>query len=494
MAFSCHDRGNYLILGSAISKTSVMRITRFFFIGIAAISFFLLTACQQQPATPKAKYVFLFIGDGMGVAQVNATEAYLGSLNANTYQILNFREFPHTGLSTTYAATRFITGSAAAGTALATGSKTAIGRISMDVAGDSALETIAEKAKKLDMKVGIISSVSLDHATPAAFYAHQKNRGMYHEIGLDLAQSDVDFFGGGGFRDPVRISGADTADVMALAMANGYNYVNDAGTFRALEPSAERVLFVNPALTDGASMMYAIDQPDDYVTLAEITRKAIRHLDNENGFFIMVEGGKIDWLCPANAPGAMVQEVVDLSEAVEEAIAFYRQHPDETLIIVTADHETGGLGLGTNLMEYDTDYSLLANQKMSGEAFNLMTAEWRKDNHINEKGFKMMLKLTEEYYGIGGEGAPIVLSEKERDAFEKAFMALDLSQEGEYSDYNMLTYLCSETLSQHAGMGWTSSAHTGVCVPVYSIGLNSEAFTGSVDNTDIPRIIMETID
>jgi len=471
-----------------------MKAMSFLFIGFAAISLFLVSACQQQPAAPKAKYVFLFIGDGMGTAQVNAAEAFLGSLNGNTYQPLNFREFTHTCLSTTYAATRFITCSAAAGTALATGKKTAIGRISMNVAGDTALETIAEKAEKHDMKVGIISSVSLDHATPAVFYAHQRNRSLYHEIGLDLARSDVDFFGGGGFLDPVRINEGDTTDVLALAKANGFKYINDAGAFRALEPSGERILFVNPVLADGASMLYAIDQPDDYVTLGEITRRAIRHLDNEKGFFIMVEGGKIDWLCHANDPGAMVQEVIDFSEAVSEAIAFYHQHPDETLIIVTADHETGGLGLGTSLMKYDTDYSLLANQEMSGEAFNMMIAEWRKDNHINDKGFKIMLKLIEEHYGIGGEGAPIVLDEKERDAFEKAFLALDLSQEGEYGDYNMLTYLCSETLSHHAGLGWTSSAHTGVCVPVYSIGVNSEAFTGSIDNTDIPRIIMETID
>ena len=140
----------------------------------AFISIFVFVSCQIQTEEPNAYFVFYFIGDGMGLSQVIAAEAFQTAISGEDYTPLNFRQFPYTGLSTTYAADRLITGSAAAGTALATGYKTAIGRISMDTSGTIPFESIAEKAKKKGMKVGIISSVSIDHATPAVFYAKQK--------------------------------------------------------------------------------------------------------------------------------------------------------------------------------------------------------------------------------------------------------------------------------------------------------------------------------
>ena len=167
---------------------------------IVALSFFIISSCQLQQKEQKAKYVFLFIGDGMGISQVTTAEVFQANINGKDYEAVGFSKFPHTGFCTSHAANRFITASAAAGTALATGHKTNIGRIAMDTKADSALVTIAEKAKTMGMKVGIISSASIDHATPAAFYAHQDSRNMYHEISLELVTSDFDFFGGGGFR------------------------------------------------------------------------------------------------------------------------------------------------------------------------------------------------------------------------------------------------------------------------------------------------------
>jgi len=463
---------------------------KLFFLALAALGFIITGSCEPQKEEQKAKYVFLFIGDGMGLAQVTATEAYLAAVNDEGFNHFEFAKFPHAGISTTHAETRFITGSAAAGTALATGEKTAIGRISMDVNADSALATIAESAKNQGMKVGILSSVSLDHATPAVFYAHQPSRNMYHEISLDLAASNFDFFGGGGLKDPVR----EEVDAVELARENGFNYINDEASFDALQPSDEKVIFVNPELTDGASMYYAIDQDEDYITLAEITEKAIEYLDSENGFFMMVEGGKIDWLCHANDAAAAVQEVIDFSDAVDVALEFYRQHPDETLIIVTADHETGGLAMGNNFKGYEIDYALLQHQKISGENFNKFLAEWIKDNHLNAKGFKIMLNVIEDHFGIGGEGAPIELSEKEMDQVHKAFKGLNLVEEGEYGFDSPLTKLSTGLIAKHAGIGWTSMKHTGLPVPVYAIGVNGECFSGTIDNTDIPKIILKSIE
>jgi len=458
------------------------------------LALFLFASCQTEPQMPKAKYVFLFIGDGMGLAQVIAAEAFQSEINGGEYMPVSFRMFPHTGLSTTYAHNRFITGSAAAGSALASGHKTNINRISMDTSGTVLLETIADKAKKKGMKVGIISSVSIDHATPAAFYAKQKSRSMYFEIGLDLTKSNFDFFGGGGLIIPDGEVDEKQVNLYELAEQNGFNYVNNREGFENLVPSNQKVFFVNPELVSGSAMKYAIDQDEDYIDLAEITAKAINYLDNDTGFFMMVEGGKIDWVCHANDLGAMVHEVLDFSAAVEEAVKFYNQHPDETLIVVTSDHETGGLSLGNSSTRYGADYALLANQKLSGEAFNTVLSEWRKDNHLNKKGFKMILKMLEENFGIGGEGAPIVLSPDELDEYRNAFYEYDKSLQSEYGDYSPITIKSTDMLSRQAGTGWTSNTHTAVAIPVYSLGINGNAFATNMDNTDIPKIIWETIE
>jgi alkaline phosphatase len=457
---------------------------------LSLFSLVILSSCQFQPQQKKAKYVFLFIGDGMGLAQVIATEAFLAANDASSYEALNFRKFPYSGLSTTYAANRYITGSAAAGTALATGNKTAVGRISMDTSGTIPYESIALKAKTKGMKTGIISSVSIDHATPAVFYAHQPKRNMYFEIGLDLVKSNIDFFGGGGFRQANGEVNGRQVYLPDMAQDSGFRYINTKEEFRALTPSGEKILFVNPELTKGASMRYAIDQPEGYITLAEITAKAIEYLNNEDGFFIMVEGGKIDWVCHANDIASVVHEVIDFSEAVEEAIRFYQEHPDETLIVVTADHETGGLALGERESEYQSDFTLIANQDMSGEAFNVILSEWLK----TENSFEELLGLLNDHFGIGDENAAIPLLSEDKETFENIFGNYGKNVEGEYGDYSPVTVKATAILARNAGLGWTSNSHTGIAVPVYATGVNAAAFTGNIDNTDIPAFIWDAME
>lgn len=464
------------------------------FIALGLVGFFIFASCQVQPEQPGAKYVFYFIGDGMGLAQVIATEAFLAANAPGDYEALNFRKFPYSGISTTHAANRLITGSAAAGTALATGHKTAIGRISMDTSGTIPYESIAKKAKARGMKTGIISNVSIDHATPAVFYANQRNRSMYFEIGLDLIRSDFDFFGGGGFKQAEGELDGKTVYLPDLAKENGFNYINSKAGFRALRPSDEKVIFVNPGLIAGASMLYAIDQPDDYITLAEITRKAIEYLDNDNGFFIMVEGGKIDWLCHANDISATIHEVIDFSEAVEQAINFYAQHPDETLIVVTADHETGGLALGEKSMQYESDFTVLAHQDMSGENFNTLLHKQLENSPKNEKGYRQMRELLESHFGLGNENASVPLTDEERAELKILFSEYGQNVKNEYGNYSSITVHATTSLARHAGLAWTSMSHTCVAVPVYAIGVHGAHFSGNLDNTDIPKLIWESIE
>ena len=162
-----------------------------------------LPQCQNAPQEKKAKYVFYFIGDGMGVNQVNGTEMYLAEKEGRIgLKPLNFTQFPVVNVATTYSKYNSVTCSAAAGTALATGSKTKNGTIGMDSLHKEPLYSVAVEAKNAGKKVGITTSVSVDHATPAAFYAHQPNRSMYYEIGTDLPKAGFDFYAGAGFLRP----------------------------------------------------------------------------------------------------------------------------------------------------------------------------------------------------------------------------------------------------------------------------------------------------
>ncbi|RLD35167.1 MAG: alkaline phosphatase, partial [Bacteroidetes bacterium] len=227
------------------------------FLLLSIISVFLVTSCTDMHTHHKAKYVFLFIGDGMGQAQVNLAEAYQAALdNKKGFEHFGFTEFPAVGFASTYAFNNFITGSAASGTALATGHKTNINRISMDPEGKQPFKTIAEKFKESGMKVGILTSVSIDHATPAVFYAHQPKRSMYFEIGNDLVNSSFDFFGGGGFKLPEGEIDGQSINLIEKAKENGFGYVNNVDDFLALNKEAGRVIAVPNPVTESGAMNY----------------------------------------------------------------------------------------------------------------------------------------------------------------------------------------------------------------------------------------------
>jgi alkaline phosphatase len=457
-------------------------------------SFIILSGFFAQ--AQQAKYVFFFIGDGMGVAHVAATEAYLQAVDHDYgSEKLTFTEFPVTGLSTTYADNRFITGSAAAGTALATGHKTTIGTISMDPAKEKPLKTIAEQAKQEGFKIGIISSVSIDHATPAAFYAHQPERGMYHEIALDLPKSGFDFFGGGGFKNP--FGGEGNASVYDVLAEKGYTLAWTKPSFEALKKGDEKVVATGSILESSGALRYAIDQTEEDIPLEAFVGKAIELLDNDRGFFIMCEEGKIDWASHENDGKTVIENVISLSKSVDEAMEFYREHPDETLIIVTADHETGGMTLGHVLSKYDTDYAHLATQEISAQNFTLLADSLFNDKRNQNLGFAM--QLVEDYFGLGG-AIGLKLSDYEKGLLEEAYFAstgeLDMDKDEayvRYGGYYPLAATAIRILNNKAGLAWTTWSHTGIPVPVYAIGAGAELFGGKYDNTDIPEKIAKSM-
>ncbi|TKG95074.1 alkaline phosphatase [Puteibacter caeruleilacunae] len=476
------------------------------------------TSPTSKSSSAKVKYIFYFIGDGMGISQTSAAEAYLGALEGKGgIKQLELNKLPYQGFYTTYAENRFITGSAAAGTALSSGIKTTINTIGMHGDKVTPVETIAEKARNKGMKVGIISSVSLDHATPAAFYAHQASRNMYYKISLDLSKSGFNYFAGGGLKHPegdgkindknsMANMGLGNGDVkggqtnaFAVAKARDYNVIKTYSEFKQLQPGADKILAISEELQGGASLPYAIDQVNEDFTLQALTQKGIDLLDNPKGFFMMIEGGKIDWACHANDAATVINEVIQFDNAVATAMEFYKKHPDETLIVVGGDHETGGLALGFAGSHYDSAFELLKHQNISYEAFTAKINKYRS-THATNASFDDVFALVKKHFGLGNGEKEMALSDFEmkqlKDAFKYSMMApKERKKDDQYyllfGSYDPVTVTACHIMAQKAGIGWTTYSHTAVPLPVRAIGPGSEAFTGFFDNTDLPKKIME---
>ena len=456
----------------------------------------LLTACGK----PEAKYIFFFIGDGMGPVQVNAAERYLAALEGRDGIVpLAMNLAPVTGSITTFSNNRYITDSGAAITALATGNKTNNQTLSMDPEHRYPYKSIAETAKERGMKIGIISSVDIDHATPAGYYAHQPKRSNYHEIGIQLAESGFDFFGGGGFREVTDPNSLDSLNVIEHAKDNGFLFINNTTAFNYLEPGAGRVLFVHPDRSDEHSMPYSIDMDEGSITLADITRKAVEMLkDNEEGFFIMVEGGKIDWACHANDAATCIKDVLALDDAVKVALEFYSKHKDNTLIIITADHETGGMTMGT---AYGDDNMNIDKLQWQTGSYAELNREYQliKSSMIDEMGVEL-LKSDASWafdfifmqFGLGDETKGLGINEYEQKELMKAY--LNSFEKNNYDDheayikygsYDDFMITASHMLSRKAGLGWTTYSHTGIPVPIRAFGAQAEEFGGYYDNTEV---------
>ncbi|MGN1135223.1 MAG: alkaline phosphatase [Oscillospiraceae bacterium] len=460
------------------------------------------SASQYNGKTPK--YIFMFIGDGMSYPQIQATADYYSALNDtdnngildNTKE-LNFMKFPVAGSATTYDSTSFCPDSASTATSLSTGHKTYSGTINMDETFTTEYETISEKLKKqYGYKVGIVTTVNLNHATPAAYYAHQASRNNYYEIGLEMVESDFDYFAGGALLKP---TGADSnqKDIYKVAEDAGYNVIKTQAEAEKLTAKDGKSIVIAETLADSNSMSYNKDSKNGEWTLADYVEKGIEVLDNDTGFFMMVEGGKIDWACHANDAGSTISDTAALSFAVAEAIEFYNEHPDETLILVTGDHETGGLTIGYAGTNYDTYLANLKNQKISYAKYDSDYVAKYKENGTS---FEKVLKDVQKLFGlVAPENATdksdpnLILTdwemEKLKAAYDKTMSGGEEKLTDEeyilYGTYEPLSVTITHILNNKSGINFSSYAHTGLPVAVFAKGAGQELFSGYYDNTDI---------
>lgn len=273
------------------------------------------------------KNVIFMIGDGMGLAHIYAAMTVSPAP-------LNFERTSVTGLQKNYSSDNYITDSGASGTALATGFKTKNGSIGVDASGNR-LKSILELAEENKLATGIISTSAVTHATPASFIAHESSRNSYEQIALDFLKTDVDVVIGGGYNHFARRK--DKLNLIDSLRNRGYEIIDNVEELS--KTSSTKVA----AFTAREHNPYRLAGRGDMLPVA--TSKAIEILSkNKTGFFLMIEGSQIDWAAHANAADTLIDEVLDFDKAIGIALDF-AEKDGNTLVIVTADHETGGVTL-----------------------------------------------------------------------------------------------------------------------------------------------------
>ncbi len=452
-----------------------------------AISLFLLSL-SLLAQTPK--YVFFFIGDGMGANSVQLTEMYLASIQGKLgIEPLCFSQFPVATMATHYSASSNVTDSAASGTALATGVKTKNGRLGIDPDGNP-VRNMAEMAKAKGQKVGIVTTTGINHATPGAFEAHQMDRGMYYEIAQDMIANGFDFYGGAALYHENNRPGNPLRPQFEAA---GYTICNPQ-EFQVGWKDMKKVLML-PG--EGQYVSYSIDtvndtpeHQQDHVTFKQLVESAVTFLmkDNKKGFFLMAEGSEIDHANHSHDAATCIHEVIDFDEGIKVAYEFYKKYPKQTLIVVTADHETGFLTLGPR---NEKDLSLLRVQKHSMNVLSSMLKQ-RMEERQDVLSWDEIREFLKKELGLWDSVKMTWNDEKAlRDIYEetvakrKAGSVKDL-----YADNAKIVAAAIGLLNQKARVYWVSG-HSSGYVPVFAIGAGSQLFTHKTDNAEIGRLIMQ---
>ena len=449
----------------------------------------IMPADAKKAKAPQApKYVFYFIGDGMGINQVRGAEIFNEATGIGPKEI-NFFHFPVRTFVTTHSASSLVTDSSAAGTALATGVKTENGAMGIDAQGNS-VSNLTEWAHFKGFGTGVATSVGVNHATPAAFYAHTKSRNDYETIANQLIAADnVNFAAGGGIINEVKKTGHDSKYLEQKAKEAGITVLHGKKQFNNLATMDGRVICLSADYT-ATDLALKIDQKEGDTKLAEFVDAGIDYLYGhfaKKGFFFMIEGGSIDHAGHDDDGASDFIEVNDLAEAIDRALAFYEQHPDETLIVVTADHETGALMLGSG--QYAMSPALLANQKQGESALNAkfkeLTADGKTPSWDDVKNF------FKENLGLWG-------TVKVDPRTEASFKEMYDRQFGQKTDDKVVTLYSSgsrfvseaiDYLNKQAGYNWAHGTHTGSPLGLYAKGAVAAEFLKCTDNTDIPVMI-----
>jgi len=503
------------------------KTTRFVICLSLLLSVSILPLWGQSPAT--VKYVFLFIGDGMSTPQRELAEQY--SL-ATTGQGLRINSFPVTTMTTTHSANKDVTDSAASGTAIACGQKTNNLMLGVDPEGKP-LDSIAKVALQHGRKVGIITSVTLNHATPGAFYANVPNRNQYYEIGLAMIASGFQYFAGGGLlAHNDEESAKYRGDLYELAAQAGYKICREnADAFQKLAPdsSAKVMVFAN-----SSNLPYELNAQAGELSLLDLTLKGIELLDNPRGFFLMVEGGLIDYAGHGNETELLLGEMLGLDKCVTAALNFASKHPDDTLIVITGDHETGGLTLAFSGQDDLLNLRKIKGEQALGKSYS---DKVQKILALPETTLADILALVAADFGLqstGQDDNPWLLSAEEQQKIKLSFLrdrqqldydrsrsklqqdladqkALQPVTEAQRLEQDFAVALSTLTnehkklmrkfsrltlakqvimlYNQRLGISWKTTGHTALPVLTTAVGKQAELLREATDNSKIAQIL-----
>ncbi len=446
-------------------------LKKIFFV-TASIILFACSSTQEPDTTPapvselnQPLNIIMVVADGMGPAFTSAYKYYQD--NASTPELeATWFDRHHVGMSTTFPAkvSGLVTDSAASATALAAGVKSYNGAIGMDV-DKIPVRTVLHAAKAKGMKTGLAVTSQIVHATPAAYIAHNESRRNYDAIAdqyFDLRYQDdfwVDVMLGGG----TAYFDREDRNLTQEFIDAGYAYVTEYNALAQIEePSRVLGLFAEKGLP------WALDDPQPQ-RLRTLTEHALKHLQHDEGFFLLVEASQVDWAGHANDIAGAMAEMQDLHDTLLLLEEFQRVNPN-TLVILTADHSTGGLTLAKD-GEYRWSPEYLHHIPVSVESMVLTMQE--KDMNGTER-----VQYLEQVLAFD-----LTIEQ------EEIVVLMDLSQ-----GLRALTAQIKPFIDTKTNTGWTTTGHTAIDVQVYASGPYADKFAGQQDNTDIAKAIFALLD
>jgi alkaline phosphatase len=434
----------------------------------------MLVNTETAKKMPSPKNIIMVIADGMGPAY---TTSYRYFNDDPTTDIVEETVFDRllVGSVSTYPASvsGLVTDSAAGATALATGYKTYNGAIALDVNKNS-VETVLEFAKKQGKKTGIVVTSQINHATPAGYLTHNESRNNYNAIADSYIDKGIkaDVYFGGGWKYFIR----EDRNLIKEFKASGFQYIDNYNALNTLKPEMPVI-----GLFDDTGLPSAQDDSDPY-RLSAMTKVAIKQLENSKGYFMLVEASQIDWAGHSNDIATAMAEMSDLAKTMEYLEEYVKQNPD-TLVILTADHSTGGLTVGAR-GKYEWHPEVLRTMKSSPSVI----AKQLANNPVTQQGLSQLLNFDVTNNEVEQIEAAKIFAVEEIATY-KSLDEQEKLKTKEPTMNNIIASAIKNIIDIRTNTGWTSGGHTAIDVPLHTLGKSSEVLKGKVDNTDIAKQI-----
>ncbi|GAA5142928.1 alkaline phosphatase [Thalassotalea piscium] len=432
----------------------------------SSLSFSFAVQANEQPTVNKIKpkNIIMIVSDGMGPAYTTAYRYYNDDPNTPEIEETVFDRHL-VGMSSTYPApvSGYVTDSAAGATALATGVKSYNGAISVDV-NKKPLKTVLQQAKKNGKKTGVVVTSQVNHATPASYISHNESRRNYNAIADSYIDNgiNIDLLLGGGTNYFVR----EDRNLIDEFKAKGFDYIESYDQLNTIRSDKSVIGLFAPI-----GLPWALDDSNKY-RLSAMTKAATAHLENNNGYFMLIEASQVDWGGHSNDIASAMAEMDDLAETLIYLEQYVKEHPD-TLVVLTADHSTGGLTLGVD-GEYKWEPSVFKGMKQSSHSIAQAIAE--KDITAEQLAQMLTFALTDEQFS-----QLQVIKENKADDIKTYQLTRQL-----YTKINQF-------ISEKSYTGWTTGGHTGIDVPVFAFGKGHSIFSKKIDNTDIAKKIFKLL-